>query len=613
MGDHLTTPARPIISTQIDDDFWSPRITAAVEATLPHAIHQCEATGRVANLARAGGLDDGPHEGRRHVDSDLFKVMEGLAWRIQRGDRATDADLDRLIDLVALAQEADGYLYTIRTIAEARGTVAELHPTDVGQKRWSQLKESHELYDHGHLFDLAAAHVDAVGPSSRLLPVAMAAAELILTEFAEGGRIDPPGHQGIELGLLRLHDVTGDDRLLALCRRLLDLRGHHDRRSSYTAEYQDHLPVREQREAVGHGVRLTYMAAAMAELGARTGDTELVAASAALFHDVVSSKMYLTGAVGIAGTNQEFGAAFDLADETAYTETCTAIGMAVWADALCRATGKAGYAAVAERALFNGLASGSDLYGTRFYYPNPLAGSRRNHADRRPWFLTACCPSNIARTVPSLHRFIAATDGSRVTINQLIGSTIDTQVHGVGLTITVDASITRDPRVVITVTSEDEVDATLRIRPPAWSMGGPVPSQLYRYTDASAGVVVDDAGMEPDVDGYLTFDESWSGTTKIVLELDLRPRRVMADERATALVDQIAVEYGPLVFCAESIDSSRRRIGRAMTADTPLVARHHPDVLGGVPVIDAGKLCLIPFAVRANRGPTAFRTWLRRS
>ncbi len=240
MGADTNTGSATVQTVIVDDAFWSPRISTAVEATIPHSLHQCLETGKMSNLRRAAGLESGPHQGRRHADSDLLKVTEGMAWRLAIGARDRDPELDQLIDMVAAAQEDDGYLYTIRTIAEKNGTVADLHPTDVGHQRWSELKESHELYDLGHLFEAGAAHAEGVGAPSPLLDIALAAAELVWTEFGPGGRIGPPGHQGIELGLIRLFDVTGDERWLTLCRRLLDLRGHHDQRAGYSAEYQDH-------------------------------------------------------------------------------------------------------------------------------------------------------------------------------------------------------------------------------------------------------------------------------------------------------------------------------------------------------------------------------------
>lgn len=613
MGESGRTRPVPVLTTTISDPFWSPRVAAAIETTLPHALDRLEQTGTVANLRRAGGLEAGPHRGQHHADSDLFKVMEGLAWRLQRSDRTADPVLDELAEWCRSAQEPDGYLYTIRTLAERNGTVDELHPTRVGPGRWSAPAESHELYNLGHLFDLAAAHAAAVGPESVLVAVARRAAELVLAEFGDGGRIEPPGHQGIELGLVALADATGDDRFLALSRRLLDLRGCHEGRESYGAEYQDHLPVLDQQEAVGHAVRLAYMATAMTELGARTDDQALIEASVRLFDDVVSSKLYVTGGLGISGTNQELGGAFDLADEDAYTETCAAVAMAMWGDALCRATGLARYADVTERALHNGVASGSDLTGSRFYYPNPLATTAESFQDRSPWFATPCCPSNVARALPSLHRYVATTEGHEVCINQLIGSTVQTTIDGSNVVIRIDASLTTDPQVTISVTTDIAVAMRLRIRPPAWTHPTPLPSALYRYLDEPIPpVILDGAEMQPDADGYLTLDRAWTGTTELVLAFDLRPRRLVADTRAEALAGLVAIEYGPLVYCAESIDSSPEAITQPIADDAALAVGTGPDELGGAPIIGTPAAPMIPYAVRSNRGPTAMRTWMGR-
>lgn len=607
-------PARAVLTTRVDDPFWSPRIDTCLRATLPHVVAMCHESGRVANLRRAAGLDDGPHEGHRYGDSDLFKIVEGLAWATGRSGEHGElaAHLAELSALIAAAQEADGYLYTARTVAEARGTSAELDPTMVGTERWSALEESHELYNLGHLIDAAATDIAVRGRPSPLGAVADRVVDLVSREFGEGGRATPPGHQGIELALIRLFDVTGELALLDLSSRLLDLRGHHDVRPSHGERFQDHAPVLDQHEAEGHAVRLGYMATAMAELGARTGRREYVDASARLFHDVISCKLYVTGGIGRRNRDEAVGAPFDLADEDAYAETCAAIGLAMWADALCRATGSARYGDVTERALYNGLAVGSDLDGRSFHYPNPLSYRLDAYRPRHPWFQTACCPSNIARMLPSLHRFVVAQRDHDVWINQLIGASTSLTTAQGPVDITIRSAVPHSGRVSVLVHAPTPVAMRLRVRPPSWVHSTPFPSTLYRFADGETlPIAVDGEPHAIGDDGYLLFDRTWHGTATIEFDFPLAPRRIVADHRVTALADRHSISLGPLTYSAESIDSSEDAISEAMVMDAPITVAPAgtSTVIGNVPGVTLGDLPLIPFAVRSNRGPAALRTW----
>ncbi|MCP4519036.1 MAG: glycoside hydrolase family 127 protein, partial [Delftia sp.] len=315
----------PFTDVRLDDVFWSPRIETNRRVTIPFAIKKCEETGRVDNFARAGGLAEGAFRGRYPFDdSDVYKIIEGAAYTLGlEPDEALETYLDDLIAKIAAAQEDDGYLYTARTIGAP-------HLLDwTGPERWSNLRRSHELYNVGHLYEAAVAHYQATGKRA-LLDVALKSADLIARVFGPDKLRDVPGHQEIELGLVRLYRVTGEQKCLQLAQFFLDERGRSHGRELYGAYAQDHAPLIEQREVVGHAVRATYMYASMADVAALTGDEAFAQASTRLWEDVVSKKLHLTGGIGARRQGEAFGDAYESPNKTTYTETSAAIGAAMW-------------------------------------------------------------------------------------------------------------------------------------------------------------------------------------------------------------------------------------------------------------------------------------------
>ncbi|MBM4081180.1 MAG: glycoside hydrolase family 127 protein, partial [Planctomycetes bacterium] len=394
----------PFTAVRVRDEFWQPRMETNRAVTVWYDLKKCEETGRIDNFAKAAGLMKGEFRGIPFDDSDVYKVIEGAAYSLAlQPDPKLDKYLDEIIAKIAAAQEPDGYLYTARRLFPA-----EKMPAMSGRERWSNLASSHELYNVGHLYEAAVAHFLATGKRS-LLDVALRNADFICQTFGPGAdqRKDPPGHQEIEMGLVKLYRVTAERKYLDQAKFFLDQRGRPEGHKLRGAGQQDHKPVVEQDEAVGHSVRACYMYSGMADVAALTGDAAYLRAIDRLWENVVGKKLYLTGGVGARPKGEAFGDAHELPNSTAYTETCAAIANALWNHRMFLLHGHAQYLDVLERIIYNGFLAGVALSGDQFFYPNPLEadGKRRfNHggATRQPWFGCACCPVNVVRFIPSL-------------------------------------------------------------------------------------------------------------------------------------------------------------------------------------------------------------------
>jgi hypothetical protein len=623
-------PIHPVEFTRVSvaDRFWLPRLETNRAVTIPYNFQKCEETGRIRNFDRAAGRLPGPHEGLRYNDSDVHKVIEGAAYSLSlHPDPDLEAYLDDLIARIAAAQEDDGYLFTARTIDPA-------HPPDqIGPERWSNLSYSHELYNAGHLLEAAVAHYQATGKPS-LLDVALLNADLIDSVFGpgEGQRRDVPGHQEIEIGLVKLTRVTGDERYLRLAKFFLDERGHARGRELYSFRdepgyMQDHLPVIEQDEAVGHAVRATYMYSGMADVAALTGDQSYIAAITRLWDNVVSQKLYLTGGIGARGEIEGFGAAYDLPNATAYNETCAAIGAILWNHRLFLLTGEARYLDVLERTLYNGFLAGVSFGGDTFFYPNPLeadgitefnGGGGQRAATRLPWFRTSCCPTNVARFLPSLPGYVYATDADTLYVNLFVGSSAAVSVGFLDARIDQDTRYPWDGAARIMITPQHPAKFTLAVRIPGWARGEPVPSDLYRYADASAEPVtlaVNGKPVEFGIErGFARLYREWNLGDVVDLTLPMPVRRVGAHDAVEADRGRVALERGPLVYCVEGVDHGGRVDQIAVSDEATLVAEPRKDLLNGVYVIRdaAGTFAAIPYYAWSHRGVGPMAVWLKR-
>ena len=613
-------PYRPVpfTSVRLTDMFWAPRIETNRTVTVPYCFRKCEETGRIDNFAKAGGLMEGDFVGLRYNDSDVFKVIQGAAYSLAiHPDPELDAYLDGLIAKIAAAQEPDGYLYTARTIS--RGDDMKR----LGPERWSNLITSHELYNVGHLYEAAVAHYRATGKRT-LLDVAVKNADLIARTFGPDGIRDVPGHEEIEIGLVKLYRVTGNPAYLQTAKFFIDERGNPDR---HTMEHpkrgrwymQDHLPVKQQTEAVGHAVRAGYLYAGVADVAALTGEPGYLEALERIWESVVGRRMYLTGGVGAHRSGERFGKDYELPNETAYAETCAAIANALWQHRMFLLTGEAKYIDVLERILYNGFLSGVSLSGDRFFYPNPLAADgktkfNQGHATRAPWFRTSCCPVNVVRTMPSIPGYVYAVRDGELYVNLFVQGEARVELSGAPLVVRQRTRYPWDGDVEIEVDPGARRELTVLVRIPGWARNRPVPTNLYRYVGEAPGepeVRVNGSPLDLDLDrGYVRIRREWAPGDRIGLRLPMPVRLVAAHEAVEADRGRLAIERGPLVYCVEGIDNGGRvdhiRVSRAARFST----EHRPELLGGVTVIRWDGHTAVPYYAWSNRGEGPMAVWL---
>ncbi|MCC7491159.1 MAG: glycoside hydrolase family 127 protein [Fimbriimonadaceae bacterium] len=620
----------PLTAVRLHDGFWSQRLETNRRVTVPYDFAKCDETGRNANFAKAAGRLPGTFVGTPFDDSDVFKVIEGASYELQRQrDPALEHYLDALIADIAGAQEPDGYLYTARRLLPA-----DQMPGMSGPTRWSRLASSHELYNVGHLYEAAAAHYQATGQRS-LLDVALRNADFLGTVFGPGKLLEPPGHQEIELGLGRLYQATGQRKYLDLARFFLDLRGRPETHALRGAGQQDHLPVLQQSEVVGHAVRAGYQYAAMVDQALLAGDQAYAAAAVRLWQNMVGRKLYLTGGVGASHGGEAFGAEYELPND-AYNETCAAIAAALFSERLGRLTGDGRYYDVLERILYNGFLSGVALSGDRFFYPNPLVSDGRrafNHGsrERAPWFGCSCCPVNVVRFMPSLLRYFASSRGDVVDLNLYAAGSLDLAVGGQTVTLRQQTRYPWDGTVEVTVRPQRPATFTLRLRVPGWSQGRPLPSDLYAYRAAAGPGPQAQLNGEPlpmRLDhGYLPLRRHWRPGDRVRLELPMPVRRVQAHHQVRDLAGLVAVERGPLVYCWEGADHAGRTRDLLLPPAAELRPDWQPTLLGGLTLLrgagqratrqadggvtcDAAPVTLIPYYAWCHRGPNEMAVWL---
>ncbi len=598
-GDYPIRPV-PFTAVTIADGFWSPRLETNRTVTVRYDFQKCERTGRVSNFARAGGLEPGDFEGLFGFnDSDVFKVIEGASYALSL---QPDPDLERYLDelavKVAAAQEEDGYLYTPVTI----GKMAKDPICCVSGSRWADLRSGHELYNLGHFYEAAVAHHQATGKRT-LLDVALKSADLLTGVFGPGRNMGVPGHQEVEIGLVKLYRATGEKRYLDLARFFLDQRGNAEGHELYGAYNQDHLPVVEQTEAVGHAVRAGYMYAGMADVGALSGDRSYVDALERIWGNVVGRKLYVTGAIGARRQGEAFGDDYELPNRTAYAETCASIANAMWNHRLFLLNGDAKYLDVLERVIYNGFLSGISLDGEHFFYPNPLASDgheafNQGARGRKGWFDCSCCPTNVVRFLPSIAGYVYAQRERDLFVNLFVAGHAEMEVDGGKVRVTQETRYPWDGRVGITLEPERDEELTLHVRVPGWARGRPVPSDLYRYVDSSQESFVVEVNGEPQkvelVKGFAAISRSWRKGDTVELRLPMPVRRVVSHEKVEADADRVALERGPVVYCAEAVDNGGKVFNLVLPDGAPLEARSRDGLLGGVTVIEGKALGLVP-------------------
>jgi uncharacterized protein len=609
----------PFTSVTLRDSFWTLRLETNRAATVEACFRRCEETGRIDNFAKAGKLKPGEFRGIRYDDSDVFKVIEGASYALAlRPDPALDSYLDDLIAKIAAAQEPDGYLYTCRTINP------EKLPRDTGKERWSFLQHSHELYNVGHMYEAACAHFQATGKRT-LLDVALKNAALIEWVFGPGKRGDVPGHQEIEIGLVRLYRMTGDKKHLDMARFFIDQRGRPETHKLYGEYAQDHKPVVEQTEPTGHAVRAGYLYSAMADVAAITGDQAYVHALGQIWTNLVSKKLYLTGGMGAEAGHEGFGPDFFLPNKTAYNETCAAVALGLWNHRMFLLTGEAKYIDILERVAYNGFLSGVSLRGDTFFYPNPLScdGKHKfNHGslERSPWFGTACCPVNVVRFLPSLAGFVYANRNDAAYVNLYAGGEGRLRIGDIPVTIRQQTLYPWDGKVRLAIVPEQEKEFALHLRIPGWTGSAPLPGGLYQYLDAPEEKLrLRLNGRNVKIEnqhGYAVLRRKWRKGDVVELVLPMQPRRVQADPRVQADAGLVAIERGPLVYCFEGADNGGTTSNIRISSKPKLETVFRGDLLGGVSVIKArgktGEAIAIPYYAWDHRGAGEMDVWVPR-
>jgi len=630
-----TVPQYPILpadlkQVRIVDGFWLKRIETNRLATIPHVLQKCYETGRVDNLMIAAGLKQGEYcTVFQFDDSDVFKSIEAASYSLLSArDPLLEARLDTLISIIAAAQEEDGYLYSPRRAPSERILKG------IGPERWSNLQWSHELYTLGHLFEAAAAHYRATGKRT-LLDVALKSAALVLQTFHPKGLQIPPGHQEVELGLIKLYEITGEVRYLDQAKYFLDIRGRGMEltgRGSWGEYAQDHKLVLEQREAVGHAVRAAYMYAAMADIAALTADQKYAKAAVVLWNNVVGRKLYVTGGIGSTGYGEAIGGEYDLPNASAYNETCSSIANMMWNYRMYRLFADGKYLDVFERTLYNAFLSGVGMDGTSFFYPNPLQ-SFGTHV-RAPWFTCACCPPNIARFLASLPSRLYATSGTNLYVNLFAGSVARLSIGNASVTIHQQTGYPWDGEVRITLRPEvPETFFTLLVRIPGWSLNEPVEGDLYRFKEEGVSpiLMLNGTPLPLNVErGFAAISRRWNPGDVVELRLPMDVRRVEANDRVEADRGRIALQRGPVVYCIEWPDTKDGSVRNLLLPDnTTLSAAFHRDLLSGVVTIGGtavsyayakdgrmeGEKCsftAIPYYAWAHRGPGEMSVWIAR-
>ena len=631
----------PFNQVSLEDAFWQPRLQTQRQTLVPFALEKTQPA--VENLRKTAQFLKGdssempfPH---RYISSDLYKVMEGAAYLLQHErDPALEQKMDEIIDIITGAQQEDGYLY----VAHITG-VSKDHDhwggAGMGDKPYSWVLHSHELYNMGHMYEAAIAYYRATG-KDQWLNVAEKNALHLNRVFFEGdpnyndGKpvMQAPGHQELELALTKLYRVTDNPLYLDMAQKFLDIRGKTfvpAGEGVMAPTYaQQHLPVTEQQEAVGHAVRAAYQYSAMAEVEAIKGETDYREALDSIWHNIVDTKMHITGGLGAVKGIEGFGPEYVLPNKEAYNETCAAVGNVFFNYRMFLLSGDARYLDVAEVALFNNALAGTNLEGNRFFYVNPLEAdgvTEFNHgqAGRSPWFNTACCPSNLARLMPQVSGMMYAIEDQNIYLTLYAGSSTRLTLPNSEVDIQQETAYPFDGKIKIRLNPEKPQDLRLRLRIPTWAQGEQfVPGELYHFADESDEswqVEVNGKKVEAEVEsGFAVIDRTWQSGDEVSLELPMPIRYSRAVEAVENNRGQVAITRGPLVYCAEGVDNPLPLQEYQLTANPEASELSEEKISKGilksvvrveVPTAEGQQLQLIPYYAWNNRGEAAMRVW----
>lgn len=624
----------PFNKVSLNDQFWLPKIEINRTVTIPASFKKCEETGRVENFVLAAKKQGKFLTTFPFDDTDIYKTIEGASFSMSvHPDPALDKYVDSLISIVAKAQEPDGYLYTARTIDPA-------HPHDwSGKERWEKESVlSHELYNSGHLFEAAAAHYMATGKRN-FLDIALKNADLLVQTFGPGKRNDAPGHEIVEMGLVRLYRITREQKYLDLAKFFIDCRGKTvDPKRAY---FQDHVPVIRQDEAVGHAVRAGYLYSGVADVAALTGNQEYITAIDKIWENMVSKKFYITGGIGAAHDGERFGANYELPNLTAYNETCAAIANVYWNYRMFLLHGDAKYIDVMERSLYNNVIAGVGLDGKTFFYPNPLECDLRfkfnsgGSLDRQPWFDCSCCPTNLCRFIASVPGYIYARKQNNIYINLFVTSNTRLTVNGkTEVALDMQTRYPWDGNVTIAVKPSRKSVFSVYLRIPGWIRNQPVPSDLYSYINpVNEKFTLKVNGKPADYkteNGYAVVNREWKPGDVVEYSLPMTIHRVEANENVEADRNKVALERGPIVYCIEGADNGDVFRKMILPDNASITVKYDKDKLNGVNLLSGESIVFtpsadglsveskkqtfeaIPYYSWCNRGKNTMQVWIPR-
>lgn len=616
----------PFTDVHFTDDFWLPRMEINRTVSIPSAFHQCEINGRFDNFALAGGLIKGEHKGDFSFDdTDPYKIIEGASYSLAvKYDPKLDAYLDSVITLIAAAQEPDGYLTTCVTNKCTRLSGWW------GSSRWEKIN-SHELYNSGHLYEAAVAHYKATGKKT-LLNVAIKNADLVCQVFGpnEGQKHVPSGHPIIEMALAKLYNVTDDEKYLKMARYFVDETGRGTDGHKLSPYSQDHKPIIDQDEIVGHAVRAGYLFSGVTDVASLQHDKKLFDAVNRVWENMASKKLYLNGGIGSRPQGEGFGPNYELNNFNNYCETCASIANVYWNQRMFLATGDSKYIDVLERTLYNGLIAGVSLSGDKFFYDNPM-GTSGGHA-RQQWFGCACCPGNVTRFMASVPGYVYAIDKKDVYVNLFVGGNSKLKVGDTEVELVQKTQYPWNGDVEIDVTPNKNDKFTLLVRIPGWAKNKPVPSDLYAYVDGSnpqVKVLVNGSETKKHTRaGYWVIEREWKKGDKVTLTMDMPVRRVEANPQVRYDKGLLAMERGPILYALESIDQKRDYIfDIVIPRDSKIESHFEKNLLNGVVVLEGNAFAVekdsasgkviekpltfkaIPYSTWNNRGIGQMVVW----
>ncbi|MEO6223711.1 MAG: beta-L-arabinofuranosidase domain-containing protein [Vicinamibacterales bacterium] len=630
----------PLSAVKVTGGFWQAKLETNRTVTIPHIMAQNESTGRVDNFRKGAGFMPGEYIGRRFNDTDIYKVVEAASYALAAGPNpALQTKLDELIVLIGKSQQADGYLFPARTINPAKPAAG------VGLERWEHENTgSHELYNSGHLIDAAVAHFVATGQRS-LLNIAIKNADLIDRTFGPDKRKDAPGHEVIEMALVRLYRATGDVRYFNLAKFFVDQRGtDHNASKNYTeqswllyndrAYRQDDKPVIEQTKVQGHAVRAVYLYSAMADIAGMLQDKPYTVAISRLWDDLYSKRVYVTGGMGSLGGTESFADDYVLANRTAYTETCASVGGILWNYRMFLKSGDVKYLDAFEQTLYNGLLSGVSVKGDTFFYQNPLEATSRGGA-RSAYFDVACCPANLARLIAQLPGLIysqrSTGSGPEVFVNLYVDSEATVKIGAATVHVTQKTNYPWDGKVALDVTSDRPVNFTLKMRAPGWVSDSPFGTDLYRFVtpakEQPTWGVFDSGGQGVPTGGWFSVNVSISPAAvaqrvpvRAHVNLPMTVRRIVAHANVKDDIGKSAIQRGPVVYAIEGVDNGAALTDLAIPMASVFTENFRADLLGGVQTLTTTvkgadgatrTVTAIPYFAWANRGRGEMIVWAK--